>query len=104
MLLRSRPDTVHEFPLRKTRTSTPLTKASPTDKNPRQNITPAIADCRFRAPLTPRLRGNFMTFLGAGKFPLFYYTVRSGGLSNAFFVWKAPRECVSTEQSEGFHG
>ena len=60
-LLRSRPDTVHRFPSRKTQTSTPLTKGSLTDKSPPCNITPTIADCRYKAPLPPRLYGNFMT-------------------------------------------
>ena len=57
MLLHSCPDTVQRFPLRKTRTSSPLTRGSFTAKHPRPNITPAIADCRYRAPLTPRLCG-----------------------------------------------
>ena len=57
VLLHSCPDTVQRFPLRKTKASTPLTKGSSTRKHPRQDITPAIADCRFRAPLTPRLYG-----------------------------------------------
>ena len=30
-------------------------KGSPTTCYPRPNITPAVADCRYRAPLTPRL-------------------------------------------------
>ena len=64
VLLRSRPDTVHEFPLRKTRASTPLFRGGPTKKHPRQDITPAVADCRYRAPLSPRLRGNFLTISG----------------------------------------
>ena len=61
MLLHSCPDTVHEFLLRKTQTSTPLTKGSSAVKCPGQDITPAGADCRYRAPLSPRLHGNFMT-------------------------------------------
>ncbi len=63
MLLHSCPDTVHRFPLRKTQTSTPLTQGSFAANSPRQGITPAGADCRYRAPLSPRLRGNFMTYL-----------------------------------------
>ena len=61
VLLHSWPDTVHRGLLRKTQTSTPLIKGSFTVCNPRQDITPAIADCRYRTPLTPRLCGNFMT-------------------------------------------
>ena len=65
MLLRSRPDTVHRFLLRKTQTSTSLIKGSFTAKQPRFGITPAVADCRYRAPLSPRLRGilTILTFL-----------------------------------------
>ena len=59
MLLHSCPDTVHEFLLRKTRTSAPLTEGSFTLKSPRSGITPAVADCRYRAPLSPRLRGLY---------------------------------------------
>ena len=55
MLLRSRPDTVHGFLLRKTRTSTSLIRGSSTALHPRFGITPAVADCRYRAPLSPRL-------------------------------------------------
>src|SRR5699024_3709112 len=40
-----------------------LPRAARCSQNPRQNITPAVADCRYRAPLIPRLRGNFMTDL-----------------------------------------
>ncbi len=57
VLLCSHPDTVHGFPLRKTRTSTPLIKGSCTRQSPQSSITPTGADCRYRAPLTPRLRG-----------------------------------------------
>lgn len=63
VLLHSCPDTVHEVLLRKTQTSTPLTRGSPARTYPRRDITPAGADCRFRAPLSPRLRGSFMTIL-----------------------------------------
>ena len=63
VLLHSCPDTVQRFPLRETKTSTPLTKGSSTRKHPRQNITPAIADCRFRAPLTPRLYGLCLVYM-----------------------------------------
>ncbi len=65
VLLHSYPDTVHGVLLRKTQTSTPLTRGSPARTNPRQDITPAGADCRYRAPLSPRLHGNFMTYENA---------------------------------------
>ena len=58
VLLCSQPDTVHRFPLRKTQTSSPLIKGSPTVTNPGQSITPTIADCWYRAPLPPRLLGD----------------------------------------------
>ena len=61
VLLHSCPDTVHEVLLRKTQTSTPLTRGSPASSHPRRDITSAGADCRYRAPLSPRLRGSFMT-------------------------------------------
>ena len=70
VLLHSCPDTVHRFPLRKTQTSTPLTQGSSATCCPRQGITPAGADCRFRAPLSPRLRGNFMTNLCLSSIPV----------------------------------
>ena len=57
VLLRSRPDTVHRVPSRETQTSTSLSGGSPADCRPLRNITPAIADCRFKVPLPPRLHG-----------------------------------------------
>ena len=56
MLLRSRPDTVHRVPSRETQTSTSLSGGSPADCRPLRNITPAIADCRFKVPLPPAAR------------------------------------------------
>ena len=56
MLLHSWPDTVHRVLLRKTQTSTPLIEGSSTRRSPQIGITPAVADCRYRAPLSPRLR------------------------------------------------
>ena len=43
VLLRSRPDTVHRFPLRKTQTSTPLTRGSPTIRRPQSNQHPCYS-------------------------------------------------------------
>ena len=64
MLLHSCPDTVHRFLLRKTQTSTPLIEGSSTSNTPRIGITPAVADCRYRAPLSPRLRTvDYIEFL-----------------------------------------
>ena len=70
MLLHSCPDTVHRFPLRKTQTSTPLTQGSFAMVDPGQGITSAGADCRYRAPLSPRLRGNFITILCLSSIPV----------------------------------
>ena len=55
VLLRSRPDTVHRVSPRETQTSTPLTRGSFAKESPPCNITPTIADCRYKVPLTPRL-------------------------------------------------
>ena len=63
MLLRSRPDMVHGFLLRKTQISTPVCPGSDYMQCPKQNITPAIADFRYREPLLPRLHGNVLTIL-----------------------------------------
>ena len=57
VLLCSQPDTVRRHPLRKTQTSTPLIKGSHTGTSPKPDITPAIADFRYRGPLIPRLHG-----------------------------------------------
>ena len=57
VLLHSCPDTVHRFLLHETQTSSPLIEGSSAAKSPRIGITPAVADCRYRAPLSPRLRG-----------------------------------------------
>ena len=57
VLLHSCPDTVQWHILRETQTSTPLIKGSYTNADPLPSITPAIADCRYKAPLTPRLHG-----------------------------------------------
>ena len=65
MLLYSYPDTVHKFPSREAQTSTLLTTGSSKSDAPRHIITPSVADCRYRAPLSPRLHGidSIMVFL-----------------------------------------
>ena len=86
VLLCSQPDTVHRFPLRKTQTSTPLIKGSYTSNSPQSNITPTRADCRYRAPLTPRLHGllsilflyGFVNrFHSFSVFPFFFFPLIS---------------------------
>ena len=59
VLLCSQPDTVHRHPLRETQTSTPLIEGSHKGAGPRPDITPAIADFRYRRPLLSRLHGLF---------------------------------------------
>ena len=53
-------DMVHEFLLRKTQMSSPLISGGSIKSRPLPNITPAIADCRYKVPLTPRLHGSFI--------------------------------------------
>ena len=55
VLLHSCPDTVQRHTLRETQTSTPLIKGSCTNADPLSLITPTIADCGYKTPLTPRL-------------------------------------------------
>ena len=55
VLLPSGPDTVRDSPLRGTRSSTSLDAAALENGDLGWEFSPAIADCRFRAPLVPRL-------------------------------------------------
>ena len=55
VLLPSGPDTVRESPLRGTRSSTSLEAAALENGDLGWEFSPAGADCRFRAPLVPRL-------------------------------------------------
>lgn len=79
VLLCSQPDTVHRHPLRKTQTSSPLIKGCYTNADPPPSITPTIADCRYKAPLTPRLHGHFIL-------PFLYTKVKHYDFSN---IWIA---------------
>ena len=74
MLLRSRPDMVHRFPSRKTQTSTPLIKGSSANIRPPCNITPTIADCGYKVPLTPRLHG-FLFYIIFGLLSMLAFLV-----------------------------
>ena len=55
VLLPSGPDTVHRSLLRETRPSTLPRRGQPHRFGPGMDITPAVADCRYRAPLPPQL-------------------------------------------------
>ena len=55
VLLYPYPDTVHGSPLHKTLLSTSLAERGLPRINPREAFGSAIADCRYRAPLTPHL-------------------------------------------------
>ena len=57
VLLHSCPDTVRRHILRETQTSSPLIEGGYINADPLPIITPTIADCRYKAPLTPRLHG-----------------------------------------------
>ena len=77
VLLHSCPDTVRRHILRKTQTSSPLIKGCYTNADPPPSITPTIADCRYKAPLTPRLHGHFIL-------PFLYTKVKHYDFSN---IW-----------------
>ena len=55
VLLCSQPDTVHKPLPYKTKVSTLQNRVNIHNKYPKQDITPTVADCRYRAPLSPRL-------------------------------------------------
>ena len=65
VLLRSRPDTVHGFPSRKTRISTSLTKGSPASFRPSAQYHPCYSGLQVQ-PLPPRLHGSLF-YLVLGK-------------------------------------
>ena len=75
VLLCSQPDTIRRFPLRKDPHVNTTFLGQPYRFSPRQDITPARAVCRYRAPLTPRLHGSFInfstTFISIRNFPPF---------------------------------
>ena len=58
VLLCSQPDTVHKPLPYKTKVSTLQNRVNIHNKSPKQDITPTVADCRYRAPLSPRLHGS----------------------------------------------
>ena len=73
---------VHEFLLRKTQMSSPLIPGCSINYCPLPNITPAIADCRYKVPLTPRLHGSFIIYV-------LYYLCQSFSYSNSCNVTHA---------------
>jgi hypothetical protein len=54
-LLPSGSDGVRRFSPRRTQSSTPLSRRSPTMPDLEREFNPAVADCGYRAPLVPRL-------------------------------------------------
>ena len=75
VLLCSQPDTIRRFSLRKDPHVNTTFPGQPYSSSPRQDITPARAVCRYRAPLSPRLHGSFINFsnnvIKYTKFPAF---------------------------------
>ncbi len=67
VLLPSGPDTVRELPLRGTRPSTSLEVAAFESGDLGREFSPAGADCRFRAPLVPRLARRRKSIRGGGE-------------------------------------
>ena len=63
VLLYPYPDTVHGSPLHKTLLSTSLTERGLPRADPKEAFGSAIADCRYRAPLTPHLAQLFYCIL-----------------------------------------
>jgi hypothetical protein len=68
-LLPSGPDAVRVSPLRGTRSSAPFTPAALEDEDLGREFSPAGADCRYRAPLVPRLARHRDHSRGAGMDP-----------------------------------
>ena len=61
-LLYPYPDAVRGFALHKTLTSSRLTARSQPYDEPRGTISLAVADCKYRAPLPPRLYDRFLLY------------------------------------------
>lgn len=95
VLLHSCPDTVHRFLLRETQTSAPLIKGSSAKYKPQIGITPAVADCRYRAPLTPRLRGNVMTYPHHMAHVLPYYNLNRSICQMLLRTFSSPKNVKS---------
>ena len=85
-LLPSGPDVVHASPLRGTRSSTPLAPSASANAGLERGFSPAGADCRYRAPLVPRLArpgddspsGSNEPRLGRGSSPMARMRTRTG--------------------------
>ena len=73
MLLGSPPDMVHSLLLRRTHPSTQATAVQATQTQPfTAELAPAIADCRYKEPLLPRLVWSYLTF---GFYLLYTYYI-----------------------------
>ena len=92
MLLGSPPDMVHGRSLRKTRSSAHTNGAAIRIRSSKRDVTPAVADCRYRAPLSPRPVWSY--FISCcfwesvtGIFPLF--RIRKDSIPQLFFFFKS---------------
>ena len=65
-LLPSGPDEVHASPLRGTRSSTSISPSASANAGLGWEFSPAGADCRYRAPLVPRLARRSRSYGGGG--------------------------------------
>ena len=90
VLLHSCPDTVRRHILRETQTSSPLIEGGYINADPLPIITPTIADCRYKAPLTPRLHGissiQFSVLLVNQKYFLIFLTFFHSQLKLFLFI------------------
>ncbi len=85
VLLCSQPDTVHKPLPYKTGISTPQSKVNFHNKYPKQDITPTVADCRYRAPLSPRLCGHLIISHICKK-------VKTESIARFLYLWCATGE------------
>ena len=102
VLLRPRPDTVHGSLLHKTLLSTFLKLPSLPQWKPQPAFNPTIADCRYRAPLTPHLarlynftlnslilQQNFLIFHKKQKILYFFCRVSYNNFEIIYKIYKA---------------
>ena len=98
MLLCPQPDMVHGIELRRTHPSSQ--KAYDTDRTAaclKHAFAPAVADCRFRAPLSPRLAWpDFVSQLLKAEFQLFCF----GNYTIAFIIKQLDFEYPGSFQNQ----